>query len=145
MNRVFFLGLERGYLWVVLALAGAYFLYRLISGRLKFRNLLYQMEGEGLLRVSRWTPIRVKFPLIHRFTFSHIFLTENRVVLCHSVTRNKMLQVPLGPKGKPGKEDNLFFVEKAGMLTFKTPIRGGGRIRMHIKDAKGWLEDIKNH
>jgi hypothetical protein len=142
MNLAFFPIAHYRILWIALALLGLYFIYRFITGRIRFKGHLFQLEGEGIIRRQSWVLIRVWFPLIHRITFTHIFLTKKRLVLFHAVTRNKMLQTPVGPKGSPGKEQNLFKAERANLLTFTSPIRGGGRIRMHLKDANGWFDDI---
>jgi len=142
MKTAFILVIDLWYFWVPVAAIVSYFTFRFVQGRSKIKQLLFQMEGEGLLRYKKWRLIRVNFPLIHRITFSDIYLTKNRLVLINSFTKNKMLQAPVGPKGKAGKDNNIFKVEKASMLTFTTPINGGGRIRMHLKNALDWFNDI---
>ena len=63
--------------------------------------------------------------------------------LFHFLTRGLMLQVPLGPPGKAGKEEGRFEAEgQKEILTIRATMRGGGRIRIHVKDGKAWLKDI---
>ena len=116
-------------------------------GRRKFKVHLARLEEEGLLRSEHYVLIRINFPLLRRITFAHIYLSKRRLILFHFLTRGLILQAPLGEAGASGKEEGRFEVEKGKKkrLVFKTTIRGGGRIRMHLKDPSGWLADIVKH
>jgi hypothetical protein len=116
-------------------------------GRRKFKVHLARLEEEGLLRSEHHVLIRIHFPLLRRITFAHIYLSKRRLILFHFLTRGLILQAPLGEAGASGKEEGRFEVEKGKKkrLVFKTTIRGGGRIRMHLKDPSGWLADIVRH
>jgi len=118
---------------------------RVLQGFLSFKKRMKVISNDGLLRSEQWVLTRFRFPLIRRITFSHARLSRKRLILFHFLTRRMMIQAPLGPKGKAGGEDGFFEVEKRGskaVLTLKTTIRGGGRIRMHVNDPDAWLKDI---
>ena len=139
---------ENPFVWAVAALLLLYLGARMIIGFRKFKQYQAQLTGDGLLRSRNFALITFKFPLIRRFTFAHIRLSKRRLILFHFLTRGMMLVAPLGPAGKPGKEGGHFEVEQRGgktVLTLHAAMRGGGRIRMNVDDAKGWLDDIVKH
>ena len=120
---------------------------RCFVGRRKFKVHLARLDEEGLLRCEHYVLIRINFPLLRRITFAHIYLSKRRLILFHFLTRGLILQAPLGEAGASGKEEGRFEIEKGEKkrLTFKTTIRGGGRIRMHLTGPSGWLTDIVKH
>ena len=74
-----------------------------------------------------------------------VHLSKRRLILFHFFSRGMVLQAPLGAKGAAGKEGGRFEVEQKGggkILTFRTSLRGGGRVRIYVKDAEAWLKDI---
>ena len=143
------LAVQESAFWI--AAAAVFILYgtvRTVTGRWKFREHLARIEEEGILRAREWVFTRIRFPLIHRITFTRVMLSRRRFVVFHGLTRRLLLQAPLGPKGVPGKEEGRFETEgKEGKkrLVFRTPRRGGGRIRFHLPDAEGWLADIREN
>ena len=121
---------------------------RTVTGRRRFREHRARLEEEGILRSQDRVLTRIRFPLIHRVTFTRVVLSRRRFVMFHGLTRRLLLQAPLGPKGSPGKEEGRFETEGKGekkRLVFRTPRRGGGRIRFHLRDAEGWLADIRDN
>jgi hypothetical protein len=148
MGSEFLLIIENPLLWGLAALALLYLVFRILLGRRRFRDHVKRLKGEGLLRAQHAVLTRIKFPLLRRITFTHLYLSKDRFMLFHFLTRKMLLQAPVGPRGAPGKEEGRFEIENRGgtkILTFRTPIRGGGRIRFHVRDAPGWLDDIIAH
>ncbi len=135
-------------LYLAIAAAATYWGSRLILGRRRFQVLKPQLEGDGILLEERMVFTRFNFPMIKRITFATVFLTEKRFVMVHWLTRNKILQTPLGHRGSAGKDEAYFEVEQRGkrkLLLLRTTLRGGGRIRLHIADPDEWLILIKKY
>jgi hypothetical protein len=123
----------------------SYGFVRTLTGRLSFKKTEKALHEEGLLRSQRWVLTRIRFLLLRRITFCHLYLSTRRFILLHFLTHRVLLQAPLGPQGKAGKEEGRFEVEKTQsrpLLTLKTTLKGGGRLRFHVKDAKAWYQDI---
>lgn len=144
-----FLGLSNSiFFWGLAVLAALYLASRIILGQTSRRAAQRQLVEEGLIRSQRWVRVGMRFPLILRTTFCHVYLSRRRLLLFHCLTGVTMLQAPTGPEGSPGKEGGRFEVEQKGgreVLVFRTTMRGGGRIRLHMNDADAWLEDIRRH
>lgn len=115
--------------------------WRMAVGFTRYGRLSGEMESEGVLRRAAWVPVTMNFPMIKRVTFCCIVLSRRRLVLFHFLTRGKILQTPLGPEGAAGMDEGRFEV-KGPWLVFKTTMRGGGRVRMRVKDAKAWRDEI---
>lgn len=141
--------MQEPYVWgAVAAVLAVYAGMRTVTGRKKFQEHRRRIEKEGLLRAQDRVLTRIRFPLIHRVTFTTVMLSRRRFVVFHGLTRRLLLQAPLGPRGAPGKEEGRFETEGKGKrrrLAFRTPRRGGGRIRFHLNDPDGWLADIKDN
>jgi hypothetical protein len=130
--------------WVALALVVIWTGWRMVAGFTSHARLMGEIEAEGLLRRAAWAPVTMNFPMIKRITLCRIVLSRRRLVLFHLLTRGKILQAPLGPEGSAGKEEGRFEVQ-GSWLVFRTTMRGGGRIRMRVGDAKGWCRDIASN
>lgn len=129
---------------ILIAVVGL-ILFRTISGRLKFPPLHARIAAEGIIRSERRVWTRFNFPMIKKIIMGDIYLTNNRLVVFHWFTRKQVLQVPVGPQGCAGTDKGRFETERRGkkeVLLVRAVIRGGGRIRFHLADAAGWLEDI---
>jgi len=135
-------------LCLVLAASATYWLARLVIGRKRFRALKPQLEGDGILLEEGPVFTRFNFPMIKRITFSRVFLTKKRFVMVHWITRNKVLQAPLGHPRSAGGDDAWFEVEQKGkrkVLLLRTTLRGGGRIRLHLKKPDEWMTLIRKY
>ena len=95
---------DGSFLWLLLIGLALYLGFRMVTGFHSHRKIMGSLSAEGLLRCQRWVLMRMKFPLIRRITFSHVYLSEKRFILFHFLTRGLILQAPLGPLGKPGRE-----------------------------------------
>lgn len=130
-------------LWIMLGVILLYGGIKVLVGYRRFPRYRSLLAEEGLLRSERWVPVRFSFPMIKRITLAHVYLSPKRLLLFHFLTRGLMLQVPLGPAGKAGNEEGRFEVEGVKeVLTIHAAMRGGGRIRIHVKSGKEWLRDI---
>jgi hypothetical protein len=129
----------------VLVLWLCYIAFRIARGRSRFKGLAQEFEDEGIILSERWVFTRFNFPMIKRVTFSHAFLTSRRFVIVHWCSLNMVLQAPLGADGAAGTEKGRFEVEARGAkkrLLLRASIRGGGKIRFHLKDPEEWLRAI---
>lgn len=134
--------------FAVIGICILYVGFRIIIGRVRFKETVRVLNEEGLLRSQHGVLIRINFPLVKRITFTHVYLSKRRLMLFYALSRCRRVQAPLGPLGRAGNENGRFEVERKGkrsLLTLKAAMWGGGRIRMHVKDAEGWLKDIKAH
>ncbi len=135
-------------LYLVIAASLTYWLSRFVIGRKRFRILEPQLRGDGVLLEEERVFTRFNFPMIKRITFTRVFLTKKRFVMVHSLTRNKILQAPLGHPETAGSDEAWFEVEQRGtrkVLLLRTTLRGGGRIRLHVKNPDEWLSLIKKY
>lgn len=126
----------------------ALILYRFLAGRLRYPGLRRTLEEDGIVLEQKRVFTRMRFPMIYRMTFCTVVVTRYRFMLMHFLTRSKILQAPLGAAGAPGKEEGRFEVEELGekkVLTFRTTIRGGGRIRMHVRNPEEWVARIREN
>ena len=128
--------------WILLCLAASWIGFRTIVGRSRFGRLKREMEGEGMLREKGGVLMTVNFPLLKRITFVRVLLSRRRLVIVHGLTRGKILQAPVGPEGSCGTEEGTFEARGA-WLVFRTTMRGGGRVRMRIPEAREWIEAIR--
>jgi hypothetical protein len=131
--------------WLLIAGAVLYLGFRIGLGRLRYGSHRRRLQSEGLLRSQSFVPVTFRFPLIRRFTFARVHLSRKRLVLYHFITRNMMLVLPLGPRGKPGIENGRIEKETSGkktVLVARVALRGGGRVKLHLKEAESWYEDI---
>ncbi|MHC4941911.1 MAG: hypothetical protein ACYTG7_02720 [Planctomycetota bacterium] len=145
MQRILLISLTDLFFWVVLGLIVLYLACRFVSGHGKYRDHKKQLEREGLLRSQNWVRVGFRFSLLLRTTFCHVHLSKRRLILFHYFTRGMVIQAPLGAKGSAGKEGGRFEVDRRGnrkVLTFRTSLRGGGRVRIYVKDADAWLKEI---
>ncbi|MBU0755746.1 MAG: hypothetical protein KJ645_11445 [Planctomycetes bacterium] len=146
---VWILALTQG--TVLGGLAGILICYlgiRAVLGHRAKRTTLAEVEDEGVLRAQSWVRVGFRFPMLYRTTFCHVYLSKRRLILIHFLFGTKILQAPLGPKGAPGKEGARFEKEKRGnreVLSLRTTMRGGGRIRLYVDDAAAWLKEIVEH
>jgi hypothetical protein len=133
------------FFWVLLGLILLYTAYRFMAGRVRYGKHRRQLEEEGLLRSQSGVRVGFRFSLLLRTTFCHVHLSRRRLILFHWFTRGLVLQAPLGARGAAGKEGGRFEAEQRGKrktLTLRTSLRGGGRVRIYVKDADEWLKDI---
>jgi hypothetical protein len=134
------------FIYIVIGFWLCYAFFRTVRGRIRFKILLVELEGEGIVLSERFVFTRFNFPMIKRITFSHAFLTRSRFVIVHWLSRNMILQAPLGPEGRAGTEKGRFEAERRGKkarLLLRTTIRGGGRVRFHLKKPDEWLRGIR--
>lgn len=135
-------------LYLAIAATLTYWGSRVVIGRKRFRVLEPQLRGEGILLDEKRVFTRFNFPMIKRITFTTIFLTRNRFVMIHALTHNKILQAPLGHPETAGNDEAWFEVEQRGarkVLLLRTTLRGGGRIRLHVRNPDEWLGLIKKY
>ncbi|MFH1998106.1 MAG: hypothetical protein ABIK28_00430 [Planctomycetota bacterium] len=148
MHCLFLLFMMNPFLHIFVPAVMVFLVYRMVMGRLRYARLRRTLDEEGTLLEQDWVLTRMRFPLIHRITFCLVVVTRRRFVLFHSITRGKVLQAPLGPAGATGKEGGRFDAESMGnkkVLSFYTALRGGGRIRMHVRDPMQWLALIREN
>jgi hypothetical protein len=134
------------WLLIILVIVLAYVAGKRVQARGPYRRAGEELASEGILRRKRCARIGVSFPLIHRTTLVQVILSRKRIMLFHVLTNAMILQAPTGASGQAGKETGRFEVERrwAGTsLTFKTTVKGGGRVRIYLRDAQAWLEDIR--
>ena len=133
------------FIYAALIFWACYIVFRIVRGRIRFKNLEREFDQEGLVLSERWVFTRFNFPMIKRVTFSHAYLTSRRFVIVHWCSLNMVLQAPLGADGAAGTEKGRFEVEARGgkkRLLLRASIRGGGKIRFHLKDPDEWLRAI---
>ncbi len=127
--------------YIALAAFASYFIYGVVKGRLGCGKLLHDIGGEEILLSERRVFTRFNFPLIKRVTFTRVYLTRRRFVVLNWLSLGMVLQAPPGPAGSAGTEKGRFEIESRGrrkLLTLKTTLRGGGRIRFHLHDPEAW-------
>jgi hypothetical protein len=147
MNAYLLLTFEPDFLMLAGGLLAVYLGFQFMMGHLRFKDKMAALRDEGILREEGWVFTRIRFPLMRRITFSHVYLSAHRIVLFRSLTRSLILQAPPGQRGSTGKPEGRFELEARGqrtLLTFHTPTRGGGRIRLHVKDPEAWIGAIRD-
>jgi hypothetical protein len=131
---------------VLLSLWAVYACFRIALGRIRYKRAARGFEQEGVLLSQRRVFTRFNFPMIKRITFTRIVLTRRRFVALHWCSLNQVLQAPVGPKNLAGTENGTFEAEKRGTKTrllLRTTLRGSGKIRFHVPNAKEWVDAIR--
>ena len=119
-----------------------------VIGRRGLAAHLAVLEEEGILRTERRVFTTARFPVVKRMGWNNLYLTRRRFEVRRIFSGRRLLQAPLGAPGIVGSDRHGFEVERDGtrsLLTLRTALRGGGRIRFRVQDPDAWLADIRFH